>query len=63
MRQAPGVPMPVLVDDLAARRLQGIELQGQDLIVRGDAGIADVVHGWNYARTFLRDLALFGSRS
>jgi hypothetical protein len=63
MRQAPGVPMPVLVDDLAARRLQGIELQDQGLIVRGDAGIADFVHGWNYARGLLRGPALFGSRT
>ena len=44
MRQAPGVPMPVLVDDLAARRLQRIELQRQGLIVCRDAGVADVVH-------------------
>jgi hypothetical protein len=63
MRQAPGVPMPVLVDDLAARRLQGIELQGQGLIVRGDAGKADFVHSWNYAQGLLRDPALFGSKT
>jgi hypothetical protein len=33
------------------------------LVLARDAGIADVGHGWNYARGLLRDPALFGSRA
>ena len=35
----------------------------QGLIVCRDAGVADVVHGWNYAWGLLRDPALLGSRA
>src|SRR3954469_22748950 len=51
------------MDDLATSRSQGIALQGQGLIIGRDAGIADVGHGWNHARSVLRDPALFGSRA
>jgi len=51
------------VQGVASGDPQGVELEGKGLVFGRDAGVADLLRTRSYARTFLRDPALYFSAS